>query len=114
MSGKKARWNYGFGVVYVRKTNQGKDRWYVDYWANGGRSREVVKGAQSRADAVLHLQEKVRDVFGGNHSSAKKKNASTFAELAERYLLDYAKVMKRSFKSDFYIVNAHLVPHFGS
>ncbi len=113
MSGKKARWNYGFGVIYVRKTKQGRDRWYVDYWARGRRSREVVKGAQSRADAVLHLQEKVKGVFGESHSTAKK-NTYTFAELAERYLLDYAKVMKRSFKSDLYIVNAHLVPHFGS
>jgi excisionase family DNA binding protein len=49
------RWNYGFGSVYVRKTKHGKVRWYVDYLTNGRRTREVVKDAQTRSEATVHL-----------------------------------------------------------
>lgn len=113
MSGKKARWNYGFGTVYVRRTKHGKERWYVDFLFNGKRNREVVKHAQDRSDAVLHLQEKVSECFNGNHRGIEKKKPVKFTELAGRYLQDYSKVMKKSFKSDHYTVNAHLIPFFG-
>jgi excisionase family DNA binding protein len=113
MSGKKTRWNYGFGTVYVRKTKHGNERWYVDFLVNGKRNREVVKYAQDRSDAVLHLQEKVSECFKGNHREIERKKPVKFAELAGRYLQDYSKVMKKSFKSDLYIVNAHLIPFFG-
>lgn len=113
MSGKRTRWNYGFGTVYVRKTKHGKDRWYVDFLLNRKRNREVVKHAQDRSDAVLHLQERVAACFSGDHRGIDKKKPFKFAELAERYLQDYSKVMKKSFKSDYYIVTAHLKPFFG-
>lgn len=113
MNGKRTRWNYGFGTVYVRKTKRGKERWYVDFLVNGTRIREVVKNAQDRSDAVLHLQERVSAFFSGDHKGIDKKKPFKFAELAERYLQDYSKVMKKSFMSDYYIVNAHLKPFFG-
>ncbi|NHJ32262.1 MAG: tyrosine-type recombinase/integrase [Asgard group archaeon] len=113
MKRQKCRWNYGFGSVYMRKTKHEKVRWYVDYAASGKRIREVVKNAQSRAEAVLYLQEKVSDVFNRVHNPNKNKSM-IFAELAERYLNDYAKLMKKSYKSDMYIVRAHLEPFFGT
>jgi len=113
MSGRRTRWSYGFGTVYVRKTKHGKERWCVDFLVNGKRIREVVKNAQNRSDAVLHLQERVAACFSGDHKGIDKKKPFKFGELAERYLQDYSKVMKKSFMSDYYIVNAHLKPFFG-
>lgn len=53
MKEKKIRWNYGFGSIYIRKTKQGKDRWYAEYYSEGMRVREVIKNAQNRAEAVF-------------------------------------------------------------
>ncbi|MBA7494236.1 Tyrosine recombinase XerC [subsurface metagenome] len=113
LSKKSKRWNYGFGSVYIRKTKQGKDRWYADYHVNGKRIREVVKNAQNRAEAVLYLQEKVAEAFSQAHNPNKKKKPITFTELADRYINDYAKLNKRSWKQDMYRIEAHLKPFIG-
>lgn len=113
MNGKKTRWNYGFGSVYIRKTKQGKVRWCADYQDNGKRVREVVKNAQSRAEAVLYLQEKVAEAFNNVHGSSKKK-PMTFDEMADCYLNDYAKIQKSSWRHDMYRLEAQLKPFFGS
>lgn len=47
LSKKSKRWNYGIGAIYVRKTKQGKERWYIDYQdEDGNRIQRVVKNAQ--------------------------------------------------------------------
>ena len=113
MNGKKTRWNYGFGSVYIRKTKQGKVRWYADYQDNGKRVREVVKNAQSRAEAVLYLQEKVAEAFNNVHGTCREKKPIEFTELADCYIQDYAKLNKRTWKNDRCCINAHLKPFFG-
>lgn len=113
MKGKKIRWNYGFGSIYIKKTKQGKDRWYVDYHAGGKRIREVVKNAQNRAQAVMHLQEKVTEAFNQVHCSHKERKPITFTELGDVYLQNYAKVNKKSWKEDMYRIEANLKPFFG-
>jgi len=113
MKGKKTRWNYGIGSVYIRKTKQGKVRWYADYQDNGKRVREVVKNAQSRAEAVLYLQEKVAEAFNNVHGTCREKKPIKFTELADCYIQDYAKLNKRTWKNDRCCINAHLKPFFG-
>lgn len=112
MNKKKTRWNYGFGFVYLRKTKQGNDRWYIDYRAEGKRVREVAMNAQSRAEAVLYLKERVSQAFARVSSTHVKKQI-TFAELGETYLQNYAKSNKKSWKDDEYRINANLGPFFG-
>jgi len=112
MSKKKTRWNYGFGSVYLRKTKQGNDRWYVDYRSDGNRVREVAQNAQSRAEAVLYLKERVSEALTRACSPHVKKQI-TFTELGETYIENYAKSNKKSWKDDEYRIKANLEPFFG-
>jgi len=112
MKKKKTRWNYGFGSVYLRKTKRGNDRWYIDYHEDGNRVREVARNAQSKAEAVLYLKEKVSEAFA-RVSSPHVKRQITFAELGETYLQNYAKSNKKSWKDDEYRIEANLKPFFG-
>jgi integrase len=74
--------------------------------------REVARNAQSRAEAVLYLKEKVSEAFA-QASSLHVKKQITFAELGETYLQNYAKSNKKSWKDDEYRINANLKPFFG-
>ncbi|MFC2170269.1 tyrosine-type recombinase/integrase [Acidobacteriota bacterium] len=112
MKGKKIRWNYGFGSVYIRKTKEGKVRWYAEYYSERKRTREVIKNAQSRAEAVLYLQEKVAEAFNHVHGTQEKKPMS-FLELSGCYLKDYAKLYKKSWKADLSRLETSLKPFFG-
>ncbi len=103
MNGKKTRWNYGIGAIYVRKTKQGKERWYIDYRdEEGKRIQKVVKKAQSREEAMLALQKAVSDVFSREHDIKPKQKKVKFQEFADLYLENYAKSNKRSWKTDEY------------
>ena len=114
MSGKKARWNYGFGAVYVRKMKSGKERWYVDFVENGKRAREVVKDAQNRSEAILHLQQKVSEAFANARGLERSKALVKFSEFADCFIRDYAKTNKRSWKSDLSRLKSSLIPAFGN
>ncbi len=113
MKKKMVRWNYGFGSVYIRKTSQGKERWYIDYIADGKRKREVVLNAQSRAEAVLHLKEKNIEAFNQLHNSVKVKTPIDFTKLSESYIKDYAKQNKKTWKNDECRIKVNLKPYFG-
>jgi excisionase family DNA binding protein len=108
------RWNYGFGSVYVRTTKHGKDRWCVDYLTNGRRIREVVKDAQTRSEATLHLQMRVSEAFQNARGLEGSKGKVRFAEFAEVYINDYAKANKRSWRCDKSRLNVSLTPAFGA
>jgi excisionase family DNA binding protein len=108
------RWNYGFGTVYVRKTKHGKDRWYVDYLTNGRRIREVVKDAQTRSEATLHLQLRVSEAFRNARGLEGSKGNVRFADFSETYIKDYAKANKRSWRCDKSRLNVSLTPTFGA
>jgi excisionase family DNA binding protein len=101
--GQKA-WSYPFGSVYLRLTKLGKERWYIYYRIDGQRVREVVKGAQSRTDALKVLQVKVADAFRGKYGFKKEEKRVKFSEFAEEYIEKYAKVNKRSWKDDVYSI----------
>jgi len=98
-------WSYPFGSVYLRQTKSGKERWYIYYRFDGERVREVVKNAQSRADALKVLQVKVADAFRGKHGFKKEEKKIKFKEFAEEYIKNYAKVNKRSWKDDEYCLD---------
>jgi excisionase family DNA binding protein len=108
------RWNYGFGAIYLRKTKRKKDRWYIDFNdGQGRRQRQVVRDAQSRGEALIALQSKVAEVFGGRFSAKRKREPMTFTELAKTYIEDYAQANKKSWRCDHYCLEAHLKPCFG-
>ncbi len=104
MSRKEKTWSYPFGSVYLRLTKTGKEKWYIYYRVEGERIREVVKNAQSRADALKVLQVKVADAFRGRHGFKKQEKRIKFKEFAELYIENYAKVNKRSWKTDEYML----------
>ena len=111
-SNDSRRWCYGFGTVYTRKTNQGKTRYYIDYCGRDGkRKREVIKNAQSRAEAVFALQNKIKEIFDSSHSTNRIKKIK-FKDFSRLYLENYSKLNKKSWKCDDYCLNAHLIPYF--
>ena len=74
-------WNYGIGGIFNRKTAGGHDRWYLQYKDESGKWRQkVVSHAQTRAQAVVALQAKVREVFEQVHNVKPKTKRIGFAE----------------------------------
>jgi excisionase family DNA binding protein len=99
--GKNPRcWRYRIGRVFLRKTKRG-DRWCIDYRdREGRRKREVVKGAQNRGEAVAALQKKVAGIFDQAYHPKRNLEPVTFGEFADKYIEDYAKPKKRSWRTD--------------
>ena len=73
---------------------------------SGGRNQdqEGRQNAQSRADALKVLQLEVADAFRGQHGLKKPEKAKTFKEFADQYYESYAKINKKSFISDYYML----------
>jgi integrase/predicted DNA-binding transcriptional regulator AlpA len=107
------RWNYGFGTVYLRKTKRGES-WYLDYRnRHGERIREVAKGATARGEALIVLQEKAGENLSGKSPALRKYRSMKFSELATIYIEDHAKIKKRSWKTDDYMIKRSVNPFFG-
>ena len=99
MSKSKQRWNYGFGIVYVRKTKSGEERWYIEFRdESGNRIRRLVPHAQNRDEALFSLQEQIREMFDEEHGISRPKSKVKYGELADQYLEDYAKVNNLAWK----------------
>ena len=113
MSKSKRRWNYGIGSVYTRRTTQGQERWYIEYYAQDKRVRRIVKSAQTRSEAVIALQETVAQEFSATFRPGSQPTIVKFDELAEMYIEDYAKINKKSWMDDKYRIDAHMKPYFG-
>ena len=96
------RWNYGFGTVYLRKTDGGPDHWYIEYRHDGGRIREAVKRATTREEALIALQTKVAGTMAGRFSRQQTAELIPFGEFADKYMNEYAKSEKTSWKTDEY------------
>lgn len=104
LSNKNSRrcWCYGIGRIYLRQTKKGLDRWWIDYRGpEGQRRREVVKNAQNRGEALIALQQRVREVFDGKFHPQRIAKHTKFNELADRYIERVMKI-KRSWKTDEY------------
>lgn len=109
--GSRTRWIYTFGTVYVRESKKGT-RWYIGFSHGGRRIREVVRGAANRAEALVALKKRVQESFDGRFSPKRKSEGIAFAALAEKYLEDYAKIKKRSWRTDQGYVKANMEPFF--
>lgn len=110
----KTRFNFGYGAIYVRKTKNGKIRWYLDYRnGNGKRIQKVAMLASTKEEAVFALSHEVAIVFNKTHGGPKQKERITFKNFAPIYLGNYAKVRKRSWRSDQLYIEAQLIPFFG-
>lgn len=114
-AGKRTRWNYGFGAIYERKTKRDGVRWYLDYRdAKGRRVQKVAPLAVSQEEAAVALQEAVRREFDAEYRAKREREKITFQRLADTYIDDYAKANKRSWKCDWYRIEANMKPFFGS
>jgi len=110
----KSRYNLGYGTVYQRKTIRGNIRWYLDYrGADGKRIQKLAPHAITPQDAVLSLQSEVARIFNREYRAGDKELPIKFGAFAEVYLSNYAKVRKRSWRSDEKYINAQLIPFFG-
>jgi excisionase family DNA binding protein len=104
MSQTGKTWTYPFGSVYLRHNKSSKERWYIYYRIEGKRVRKVVKGAQTRSDALKVLQVEVADAFRGKYGFEKQEKRIKFTAFAELYLTNYAKINKRSWVTDEYML----------
>lgn len=96
----KSRRNYGYGSVYIRKTQKGIHRFYIDYHdSEGKRKQKLVKNAISWEEAKAALDKEVQEAFDLKFGIIRKKERITFDVLADLYE-DWAKVNKRSWKTD--------------
>lgn len=102
LSKKAGRWNYGFGTVFIRKTEGGPDHWHIEYRHEGKRIRESVRDATSREGALIVLQSKVAGIANGRMSRQPTAELMPFGIFAEKFLNEYAKSEKTSWKTDEY------------
>lgn len=99
MAEKARRWRYGHGIVYKR----GKS-WGIEYQdETGKRFQRIVKNAQTRKDAVIVLNRKVEEIFNRTYD-VKKTERIRLDQFGEKYLENYAKVNKRSWKTDSWLL----------
>ena len=81
---------------------QKNNSWYIDYYAEGKRVREKIGSSKKMAETVL--QKRLVAVAEGKHLDIKKKRKRiTFLDFSEKYL-EYARVNKKSYKSDEVII----------
>jgi excisionase family DNA binding protein len=114
VSSKTRRWSYGFGAVYLRGPKKDKGNWYLDYRnGEGKRVREVAKGATNRGEALIMLQERARDSIFCQSPTLRKLRPVKFSQLAKLYVEDHAKLKKRSWKTDDYMIERSMKPFFG-
>ncbi len=112
--GSSKRVKYSFGAIYSRRTKQGKDRWYLDYRdARGKRIQKVIRHATSRQEAAIALHGAVQGVFNVEHNIKPATNPLCFPEYAIQYLERYAKINKRSWKTDRSYIKS-MEEHFGN
>lgn len=103
---KARRWNYGFGTVYLRKTEDGPEHWHIDYRREGKRIRQAVKDARNRGEALIALQAAVTMATQGGQESQRTAELMPFGAFADKYLDEYAKSEKTSWKTDEYKLRA--------
>lgn len=97
----KTRFNFGYGAIYQRKTRDGRIRWYLDYWdADGKRIQRVEDGASSQQEAGLALKKAALAEAAKVPGTVRKKGRIKFNEFSQIFIEDYARNVKRSWRSD--------------
>jgi len=97
----KTRLNFGYGAIYQRKTRDERIRWYLDYRdAEGKRIQRVEDGASSREEAEAALRKAVLAESARMPGAARRRGRIRFTEFSKIFIDDYAKNVKRSWRSD--------------
>jgi len=87
--------------LYVRKTKAGVIRWGISYEFEGRVIREIVGVSKTQAREALASRH--ADIARGKFSlkqREKPRKIPTFEEFSRTYIEEYAKVNKRSWKTD--------------
>ena len=117
-TGQVDYWDASFPGFGLRVSQGGRRTWVVMYTA-GGRKRRYKIGtfppmelADARTDAKIALLAVQR---GGDPAYEKRiaRQAETFEDLARKYIEEYAKPRKRSWKGDEKALWRDPVPKFG-
>jgi len=110
-----ARVNCGYGAIFQRSSKDGKRvRWYLDYRGpDGKRVQRVAKLAMTKEEAMLALQEERRRAFDKEYEVIRRSKQTSFGELSARYIEEYAKTHKKSWKDDEYRIKASMNPFLG-
>jgi integrase len=110
----KSRYNLGYGSVYERKTKRGNARWYVDFKdSDGKRIQKLIPHARTQEEAALALCREVTREFDSLYRGRKKDSEIRFSDFVDVYLMNYARIKKRSWKSDDMYIRTQLTPFFG-
>jgi integrase len=105
----------GFGL---RVSYQGRKSWIVLYRCNGTKGRLTL----GRFDVLplVEAREQAREALkaaGRGHDPAhvrkRDREAPTFSQLADRYIEEYAKPNKRTWKKDRRLLDNNLLPELG-
>ncbi len=110
----KTRLVYNNGAIFKRKTKSGIMRFYVEFYdENNIRKRKVVKSATSWEEAKIALDDEVLR-SSQRRFGIERNDKIEFGQFAQEiYLEKYAKVRKRSWRSDQRYLECQLMPHFG-
>jgi len=118
MSKSRQYWNYGYAGLRMRKTKNGRERYYGLLWAeeNGKRVRKetpVMKHVRNREEAVLELEKLHQEYLEGRFNKEKRIQ---FKDLAEKYVSYAEGISKKSLGSDksYLYQKGGLVDFFGS
>ena len=84
--------------------------YYIDYWVEGRRFRE--KAGRTKREAENALATVKADILRGKFS-IRRKVTVTFKDYADRYMIEYSKPNKRSWKRDQASL-VQLLPFFGN
>jgi integrase len=105
----------GFGL---RVSYNGRKSWVVLYRCNGIKGRLTLGRFDTipLADARDQARAALRDAAAGVDPSVKKerdREAPTFKRLTDRYIEEYAKPRKRTWKKDRRLLDNNLIPMLG-
>lgn len=88
------------------------NKYWISFYVNGRRIREAVSTKKSEAEKVLTAR--LNAINEGKHPVIKKRKSKKikFASFAEKYITDYSKPTKKSYKCDIARLKS-LIPYFG-
>lgn len=96
------------GRIYQKIKN---GNWYVDYFFNGRRVRQMIGPSKKLAQAVL--SKRLTEVAENKHLDVKKEQKIKFKDFAHTYLETHAKPNKRSWRTSDEKYLRNLIPVFG-